>query len=396
MRLGKASGSMMLRIVGCVVLVLLLTTAGNLFNLHPVTPFALFGSGYSSAYQGPSAEFYGVTYYGYQYTASQTYMSSQHQFDSVLHYDVDGNGMGYPSIHGEMTSIFLPTETLSKISAWVPFNWQQSNQYVPNLVNTYSWNISGKMYDMEEYNMRYYVTFSGEWSGSENPAVTVQGETGETVNVYQNLQVWLKINLNNTWYIQGGGTAYFAIAEMRLADASIKQGRDVNKVTYDARTTESVSPEDASALVYLYYSPFGTTAPAGSVAEQYEGKDLNPAYFTKTLYCHLDFNNFGVYAEPVNYFWSTTRGDVATFAFNIRVFVIGEYTVKDIQDNPSQFGRFTPVSNTGDNWLSGIIGWLSNPANITILIMIAAVVLVIAYAPWLIISLLALGGGRRR
>lgn len=368
------------------------------------TPFSLSDLGYSSAYQGPKAKFLGITYNNIIYTGTNFHGASQHVFDTVMHFDSDGAASGMPKIRGEMTAIFLPKESLTFAPDWIPFGWLQNNGLVSNPVvgadgvnPPYTWNISGNTYLMEEYAMRYYISLSAEWSGSEMPLLSGTEALGGYVkaNAYKNVGVWINFDISPSWYIQGGGTAYFAIAELRLAENVQMQGHDANGQKYDARTLESVSPESRQSIVYLYYSKFGAFASSGDPM-QYEGKDLNPAYFTSDLYAHVDLNNFGVATQPVNYYGRLEKGDIATFAFDIRVFVIGEYKVQDIQTNPDQYGRYVPVDTTGNNWLTGIVGWLSQPSNVALLIIILVIAAIVIFAPWLLLAIIPIFTGGRK
>jgi len=80
----------------------------------------------------------------------------------------------------------------------------------------------------------------------------------------------------------------------------------------------------------------------------------------------------------------------------VTLFVFGQYSVQDIQQDPTQYGRTTPVTTT-DNLLSGIFGWLSNSTNIGILVIIGIIVLMIIFAPWLLVVIISLfAGGKRR
>ena len=369
------------------------------------------GLGYSSAFQGPKAEFYGVTYNGKQYMATQANGASESHFsDTVMHFDADSASSGKPKIDGEMTSIFLPEQSLTQIPAWVPLSWIQDLGYVSNPVTgvggvnpPYSWNITGNTYKMAEYDMRYWVSLSSSWSGSEDPSPQLSSSLfGYAYNVYQNVGVWIKLDISPSWYIQGGGTAYFAIALCTLAEnvQMSAKGNSPNGPTYAARTDENVDPYSRPSVSEMYYNPWGGATPPNDeqqTAMQYNGKDLNPAYFVNTLYMHMDLVNFGTWAGVQNAFSTYTRGDVATFAFDFKVFVIGEYTVKDIQNNPSQYGRFTPVATSGTEWFTSIIAWLSNPANIALLTTIGIFLAILFVAPWILVVIAAiLMGGKKR
>jgi hypothetical protein len=323
-------------------------------------------------------------------------------------FDADASGSGKPQINGQMTAIFLPEDSLSSAPSWVPFTWLQNNGLITQdsqegIIGAgganppWNWTINGKDYQMKEFDMRCYVSFSSSWSGSEDPAVNLDSLLNPTTeNTYKDVGVWIQFDIAPSWYIAGGGTAFFAIGELTTAEKTQMQAVDNNGAVHPTRTDEAVNPEAAQAVVSLYYGIFGT-ASSPSNPMQYQGQDLNPAYFTKDLYAHIDLTNFGVGAGVVNFFGSYTRGDVATFAFDLKVFVIGQYLVQDIQKNPSQFGFTSPTTETGINWLTGIIGWLSSPANVTLLTGIIILVLIIVFAPWVLVVIISLfAGGKKR
>lgn len=397
-----------LRLIGIILLIgifvfAVVSSAGN-------GGFQFSSTGYVSAFQNPKAEFYGVTYNGYQYTPTNTHGASDARIDgTVMHFNPDGATNGKPTIKGEMTAVFVPEQSLSNVPSWLPSEWFSQLQYIHNPVTgpngidpPWNWTIGEKTYQMKEYDMRYYVTFSSVWSGSEDPADKVPYigpgiRGGYGYNTFLNVGVWIKFDISPTWYIQGGGVGYLAIAECNLCALPIKAGHDVNGVVYAARTDEGVSPESPPTPLKLYYNPWGYGGQISKDPYTYDGKILNPQYFTNALYAHVDLDNFGVWAGAKDAFYTYTVGDVATFAFDIRVFVIGDYRVIDIQKDPDQFGKTTPVVTPGDNWLSGIVGWLSQPANIALLMVIGVIVLIVIFAPWLLLVIVALfTGGKKR
>jgi hypothetical protein len=370
---------------------------------------------YSSAFEGPKAQFLGVSYNGQNYNTFNTYGASSHTFDNTMIWDPDGASSGKPKIQGEMSAIILPEDSLSQgaipssILSLFPTNWLHNNGLIsqdsnlgmlgPGGVNPpWTWNISGNAYVMKEFDMRYYVSLRSTWSGSEDPGPRVSQPfpglyDGYAYNLFTTpVSVWIHFDISPTWYIQGGGSGYFAIAELTLAEDAKMNAKDNNGVAYDARTGEQVNPPSASSVISLYYSAFGaSTVPQGvnQVQYQYEGQNLNPAYFTSDLYAHVDLTNFGTWAGA-DYTKTYTRGDVVTFAFDMKVFVFGEYKVQDIQKNPSQFTYTVPIQNNGNDLITNMFHWLSNPANIALLTGVIILILVIIFAPWVLVAIIAL------
>lgn len=399
-----------IRIIGMVAVVAIFVFI--ISSSQAENSFQFSAASYSSAFEGPKAQFLGVTYNNKEYTSANGNGASRHIFDTGMTFDADASGSGKPQINGQMTAVFLPEDSLSSAPAWVPFSWLQDNGLITQdsqegIVGyggsnpPWNWTIGNDTYQMKEFDMRYYVSFQSSWSGSEDPKGDIPdpilGGGGTAENTYKDVSVWLHFDISPTWYIAGGGVAYFAIAELTLAEDVQMHAIDNNNNVQTVRSDESVNPQAQQAAVSLYYGVFGTASSPSGTPEQYQGHDLNPAYFTKDLYAHIDLTNFGVGAGQVNFFGTYTRGDVATFAFDMKVFVIGEYKVQDIQKNPSQFGFTSPSLNTGVTWLTGIVGWLSSPANVGLLMGLIVLVLLIVFAPWVLLVIVSLfAGGKKR
>jgi len=144
--------------------------------------------------------------------------------------------------------------------------------------------------------------------------------------------------------------------------------------------------------LYLYYAKFGTQSAEAS-AYTFEGKKLNPAIFVNKVYAHLDLSNFGVRGWNSG-FAVSHKGDVAVFDFDIRVFVIGEWNVKDIQEPPIDY---VPIVSKTSNL--SLMDYLADPkvqALLTLLAMGVFLLLILLVAPGFLIALVAIFAGRRR
>ena len=281
----------------------------------------------------------------------------------------------------------------------IPQDWLKSAELIQNPQKNYTWSIGGKSYAMEQWVLRFYLSFSAEWdsAGEGNPGL-IGGPMsglfwGKIVrNYFSNLEAWVEFDLTPTWYIEGQGTAYFAIGSIRLAELQ-KTAHDITGKEDTLDTRMSVSPEGQGAALYIYYGLFGSSSSAETNAASYQGKELNPALFTDKVYAHFDFNNFGVTA------WNEmgtikTKGDVATVGFDMTVFVIGQWDVKDIQEIPQGFGRLEKTLMP-----PSLLDYLSDPrmqALITLLVMAAIFILLLVFAPGFLVAILALFSGRKR
>jgi hypothetical protein len=109
---------------------------------------------------------------------------------------------------------------------------------------------------------------------------------------------------------------------------------------------------------------------------------LNNDYFRDAVYLKLNLNHFGV-----REFWDglqlKIRGDVATFAFDVVAFEIGQWSVQDIQENPDDFGRFvrTDVSGGWLDWIYDNLWWLLPAAIVVVLIFVA---------PWFLVLIISI------
>jgi hypothetical protein len=410
----KAAGN--LRLIAIVVLIGVFV----FFVANPGTK-QFSSTGYENAFENPQITFYGTSFNGHNYlTNNPTSLS----FNPKMLSPTGGLEPLYlPTVDGEMTPVFIPAQSatyMNVLGVTLPSSWTQNLdmyyapgwqnnptaelQNPPQPVMTYNWNVSDSsgtpyMVQMQQWDQKFYCSFSTQWITNQDPALYLSWPLiGHTTNYYTNLWIWFKVATPVTWYIQGDGTAYQAIAQINMDDNAQMQARDNKGNNVQVDSAEVVNPESAASVVYLYYSPFGGSASTNPTPETYEGNLLNPAYFRNVTYFGIDLATFGNYADLTGALGQNTitRGDVATFDLDVTTFVFGQYTVLDIMNNPTQYGRTTPETTT-TNFLSGIISWLTNPVNIGILTTIGLLVLVIIFAPWLLVVIIALVfGGKRR
>jgi len=376
--------------------------------------FSVQDLGYSSGFQGPKAKFYGIRYNNQKFLpmalpiadgGDATYGgtigtgASMATFDTTLRFDPDAWDRGKPNLIGEMTTVFIPEESLSNIVLWqgakaIPQDWFKTASLIKNPQESYSWNISDKTYRMEQWVLRFYMSLSAEWDGNWDEMGNVnQFQPGDRArNYYTNTEVWLEFDLTPTWYIQGGGTAYFAIGKIQVAEFK-KTAQDIRGNELPLETDLSVVPQSPGANLYIFYGPWGVGS-AETTASIYQGKELNPKLFTNKVYAHFDLNNFGVTSWN-ELFTIKIKGDVVTVGFDITVFVIGEWDVKDVQNIPGDFGRTSQTLMP-----PSLLDYLSDPRMRLLLALLTAAGLflfILIFAPWVFILLMSIfGGGRRR
>jgi len=379
------------------VLLLLLVLDGGYAG---VKLLSLSSVSYTTGYEGVKARYAGLK------RASETVKGDL--WSSTFRHDFDDSWTGLPDITGEMTSVFVPRDSLGEqqisLGGFDISGWLLNTAQVRNPVNTYEWQLKGDstttLYVMEEWELRWFV------SVGVDPDLPSEIEWADApYNIYKrrslrNIEVWFELDLEPIWYFEGQETAYFAIAKLSLAEntklGGLYEGREL---TPDEVNDElSVTPMSRGSIVGIYYGLFGVEGNrADKEASTFRGKKLNPDLFTDKVYAKLILNDFGV--SSWYSFGNHWRSDVATFAFKVRVFVVGQWTVKDIDDLPSDYGREAKtggVNLVGDNPLAQ---WLSSPeGSFVMLLLFGIVVLVIlaVVAPSFLLGLFAIFGGKRR
>jgi len=360
--------------------------------------------GTSTNFQGPKGTFEAIQYQG-SYSAPVRWgggygnsAGSLKSFGTTLKFDADGAWDGKPNIYGEMTSIYLPASTVGQIKSWVPTNWLNQMQYLQNPIANNTWQIGEKYYGMQTWLCRWYIAFSAEWEGDLGWPVANLGEIPPAQsfiyeNNYENLELWLKVDLSPTFYYQNAENTYFGIGKIQLSNAVDYSGTTTGDLsnTVEPRGTVSVLPESEASLLYLYDNCWGESG-GSTIQYSYQGQALNPDVFRDAVYVKVDFNKFGLYSGntvPGTMIGMWVKGDVAVICFDVTVFSIGEWSVQDVQEDPDNYGRFVR-SDEATDWLS----WLLSSETLAWLIPVAIFVAVLLFAPWIIVLLVSLLRGR--
>jgi hypothetical protein len=321
---------------------------------------------YTTAYQGAQPQFYGATFNG------RNYLNGDHVYDG--HSTFSGttmsfcagyiNGHQYPTITGEMTSVFIPTtsntnlipNTLGRDAdgnplqipvSWVN-SWTSSATANGDPSRTFEWDNNGKDYIMKEYQTKWYIALAS--SADQKGADTETWAYGRDPTTGP-LQIWFKIDTNtNGWYFKGDGLrdTYFCVAKLLVSNAK-SDGRIPNNVQY--------SPEVGGSAMSVFMQPFGQEAPSNveSQVRSNEGKQLNPTYFRDSVYCVVNLDYFG---SQDWYDWLTfkSKGDTLALEITVYQFVVGEWIVQDWQDDPVDYIKPSPESTWG--WDIG--GWFES------------------------------------
>ena len=396
------------RIIIIIICLVVLTTSGAGSNLFfPLSTF----QAYTTGYQGAHARFCGVAYP----TATDGVGGLGHYQDSLwgttFAWDIDERGSGKPAIAGEMTSVFVPAESVGRVTSHFRSgadisSWLLESTERQNPVEAYEWELEDAegithVYRMEEWVLKWYFSISAEPQGVEIPVMWVPPDIRR--NSLQDVQVWFEFDLTPIWYFENQTRSYFAIASLQISD--IELGGKLNNEDYETtyNTDMRTLPMSEHTPFTLYHGIFGTSANrAEKDAYDYEGKRLNPDLFTDKVYAYLTLQDFGVTAWVPWSFGTVYRADAVTVGCDMHVFVVGEWAVKDVQDVPDDYGRTAKVGTSGSGGIAVSFGealqaFLTNPqAQLWAFIgLIALIVLGLAIvAPSLLFSLF--GVVRRR
>lgn len=382
------------------VLVGLLVAAVLMYLVVGPLDLLSVGGSYSNAYEGAKPSFAGVSFSGKNYASSQTggYRSTWNiaadpyvQLNGMS-FSFKGDGAvaqysGLPKLVGEMTPVFIPQSTgagdlpssfnLGGVTITNPFT--SSFSLIKNPYSTYNWQISSgsstTYYTMEEWKTKFYVSISANPDGASAPFTKSQWD--QENGRYSDVTVWIKLDTTPTWYFQGQDKAYFAIAQVQLSGISYG-GHTPEGAVQSSHNQQliAVNPASPSSAVTLYLNNFGVggnQAADPDAIYKYKGLTLNPQYFGNAVYFPVSLNSFGSQSW---WDWTTfkAQGDVVSFDFTVTQFVVGQWTVKNIQEVPQGFGRPSSYSEYG---LSGVTDFLNELGSNPIYQMIALGLIVI-------------------
>lgn len=371
-----------------------------LMGAGSVTSLVIYSaSPYTTGYQGARLLYAGINYENKEYTNQMRHEASRVRFDTTLSFDPDSSDTGMCNLIGEMTSAFIPSESLKNFASWVPNEWVREASYIENPRNIYNWQIENKTYIMEEWILRWYFSVSAEWD--EGPYFMVRYDREWHDKIYSNTEIWFEVDLTPVWYFEEADRAYFAIAKMQLADVRFNAKRWDGKEDIPDPSV-SVKPESQGSILPIYYGQFAKASTADKTVSSYQGKTLNPDLFTSKVYTYFTLEHFGTHQwdELTPFPTARYKGDVVTVAVDVTIFVIGEWTAKDIQsitqvEGDEGYGRVTKIGGAGFS----LGDWFALPEArlLTVLALGAFFLLMLAiFAPWVLIAIMGIFGGKRR
>jgi len=350
---------------------------------------------YMTGYQGAHARFYGVRYQEKSY--KEGLWDTTFKWDYPEHQGEPYGEGNTPPIAGEMTSVFVPSESVGYQPNWINPDWLLEASRTKNPIETYEWEVKGEtgstFYRMELWRLKWYFSISSE-PKDDGDIPPYEGVLSKPRNSLKDCEVWFEFDLTPIWYFNGTEAAYFAIAKIRVSDIELgaKMGQD--KVDFDNRLR--VTPMSESSIMPIYYSGFGGSRAEKQVAT-YRGKALNPDLFVDRVYSYFTLNDFGVSCWwDWGWFW---KADTVTVGLDVDVFVIGEWKVKDVQELPDEYGRSAKTGGEGLGLGAALSAFFASPeGRLWFLLSIGIIVFLILaiFAPWVLIAITSIFGARRR
>ena len=352
-------------------------------------------TGYPSAMEGAKAVFIGVqSADGTVYTSTQKHGASVANFDTHLSFDVDDQFRDMPNLEGEMTLVFIP------LAQWIPpdmvgganieTSWWRMTRDWKNPVATYSWEVpqpDGKVkpYKMDEWLTMWFVTISADFDSGPD-ALNYNDETQN--QHYADWKVWVEFDISDTWYFEGAEKTHFAIASVEVSDMNLGGFDQLNRPV-TPRTDMSVNPGSVGTPLYLYYAPYGMDAPAKEAddVKTFYARNtmLNPDYFRDNVYAYFTLKNFGTEEKGNILSGVTAKGDVVTYAFVVRQFVVGEWKAQPKSDIPDNYGRNALVGE-GIGFITSLLNplmdFFGSPGGAVagILVLVVAALAVLAFS----------------
>jgi hypothetical protein len=375
--------------LGIIILLLLFVGGGGALKL------SVDSGGYTTGYQGARASFAGVKY---------SNKMNEIRMGTTMDFDPDEAMYGQPNLVGEMSGVFVPQQSLGP--AWIPTDWiRTAVEYIHNPADSWEWELKDAAtnttfkYRMEEWQLKWYTSIAAQWSAGWNQFPWYESATNhEYMNkLYSNTEIWFKLDLTPIWYFEGQSTAYFAIAKVTLSDIAFAGKLNSGEVKDGKQAAEiKVTPESKGSYLTMYYGLGGSGNQPEIPATTYQGKKLNPALFTDHVYTYVSLNNFGTRYSMDLLGSKFASGDVVTMGFNVHVFVIGQWDVKDVQDltDYEDYGKTAQYEEAG--W--GLV--FNDPriqALIPLLVLGGIIVFLLIFAPWVLFAIVGLfRSGRRK
>ena len=369
-------------------------TQANLF-------FPLSSIGYSFGGAGVRSSFVGIEW-NYGDDTGQVDLRP----DTKFYFDADDPHSDAPNLVGEMTNAFVPEESLSNAPSWVPTEWFSGSSDIRNPLQTETWELENPenpeeilAYEVEEWMLKLYVSITCEWDPK-----TWFGFGGERMNQrYRDTEVWIELDLAQDFFIfEGSPTPYFAISKVKCSQfATGKLGSEDKILTWEkglglVDKPEEYTPTDLFSVVpettswmYLYYDQWGGEKATDIDPFSYMGRQLNPEIFVDKMFFSVNLANFGTQYEDFWDFSTLSKGDAVTWEFNVYVYVVGEWKIKDISDMPEGYGR-DPMVDYNQSWITGM---LTDPRFQlwSFIGLIALGVLALAvFAPWVLFAVVGL------
>lgn len=346
--------------------------------------------GYPSGYEGVRASFSGI-----EFNAGDSSGKSDLSGMS-FYFDADDPQRYAPNLVGEMTNAFVPEGSVRP--SWVfPELWT-GVEYIKNPVSApYEWNLPNPddpdetiAYVMEEWLLRMYVSITAEWDDVGSWITSkYEAEWGGNTR-YTNTKIWIELDISPIQYFEGADQVYFGLAKVVTSDVA-KGKLGTTEEDYTPTDPFSVNPSSGTSYRYLYHSKYGTTQFTPTDPKTYKGRVLNPEIFGDKMFFHIDLVNFGT-QYWTEWLSGNRKGDAVTWGFDVHVFVVGEWRVKDIEEIPEDYGR-DPMTQYG--WSYYLARFLADPkGQFWLIVGVFALIFLfcVVACPWVLVALFGMIG----
>lgn len=364
--------------------------------------FPLSSIGYSFGGAGVRASFVGIEW-NYKDASGQSDLRP----DTKFYFDADQADYFAPNLVGEMTNAFVPEETLSNVPSWVPTQWFMGSTDIKNPLQTETWELENPdnpdeilAYEIEEWMLKLYVSVTCEWD--DGPVFWDPNQEWADER-YRDTELWIELDLAQDFFVfEGSPTPYFAISKVKCSDfAKGKLGYEDNFFQWEkglglVDEPKEYTPTDLFSVVpastswmYLYYDQWGQEKATDVDPFTYRGRQLNPDIFVDKMFFSVNLANFGTQHTDFIGGSSLSKGDAVTWEFDVYVYVVGEWKIKDVSELPVNYGR-EPMVTYQESWVTGM---LTDPRFQlwSFIGIIALVVCVLAiFAPWVLFALVGL------
>lgn len=357
------------------LIVIILTT--SLVMTSTLTPGASQISPSVSYYEGIHPQFSLIFHEAKYYSNDNPYGASDCRIHpGSINFDPDDWQEGKPNLGGEIRDI----QIIRDLSKYVP---EDTYTHILNLFNlgansiqpekpykTYTWDLEdgSKAVSMDLWLCSFDVDL---WISADSPTFGFHSTPIERANQrYHGTEVWLKLQVQPDWIIEGVSAPNFAIGYIEVAQFEQYLNPEVSS-TWARDNQLQIIPQSKWAAASLYPVPSGLEGKTdeeklkaamsqgavnniGSEVTKYQGHELNSALFSKEWFIPITLQDMGTF--NYNGWDGSYNTDSIKLKFLVHVFVFGQWTLKPEIERDMQIH----VSQINVGWLTQLGFFLSS------------------------------------